>query len=150
MRSFLKNSVPVTFAYIWYFKRVIIVATKFEKSKVFLIATIWLPSPLLFCNAKFCGGLTTRRRIFFFLHLNLCAVSKNSTPRKSTYIWRIEGAGLTGTMFERTPIYFIGGDVALKKVAIIIKVQHKRAKYFVFGSYFTCIEGCLPFTKCSK
>ena len=32
-------------------------------------------------------------------------------------------------MFERTPIYFIGGDVALKKVAIIIKVQHKRAKY---------------------
>ena len=33
--SFLKNSVPVTFTYIWYFKRVIIVATKFEKSKVF-------------------------------------------------------------------------------------------------------------------
>ena len=47
LRFVPKNSVPVTFTYIWYFKRVIIVATKFEKSKVFLIVTIWLPSPFL-------------------------------------------------------------------------------------------------------
>ena len=44
---------------------------------------------------------------FFFLFLNLGAVSKNSTPGKFTYIWHLKRVGIIIAMtFKKTRIRF--------------------------------------------
>ena len=56
-------------------------------------------------DGKFYGDVTvsTRRRIFLSLFLNLGAVSKNSTPGNFTFIWHF---GIMATTFDKTRIHF--------------------------------------------
>ena len=58
-------------------------------------------------NFMFYGGrIKTSDVEFFFLSLNLSAVSKNSSPRKFAYIWHFQQIGINATKFEKTQIRF--------------------------------------------
>ena len=52
------------------------------------------------------GRIKTSDVEFFFLSLNLSAVSKNSSPRKFAYIWHFQRIGINATKFEKTQIHF--------------------------------------------
>ena len=58
-----------------------------------------------------------RRRFFFFLVLNLSAVSKKSTPGKFAYMWHFQRTGLNATKFEKTQILLKSGGFA--SVAVV-------------------------------
>ena len=47
-----------------------------------------------------------RRRISFFLSLNLSAVLKKSTPGKFAYICHFQQIGINATKVEKTGIHF--------------------------------------------
>ena len=87
--------------------------------------TFWyisLPSPHDYCmkfpDGTFYGGRKHTTKNFFFLFLNVGAVSKNSSPENVTYICHLRQVGIIATTFEKTQIHF-NSDV-LAAVALVV------------------------------
>ena len=61
---------------------------------------------------------------FFFLFLNLGAVSKTSTAGNFTYIWHLRRVGIIATTFKQTRIHF-NSDVFAVVAVVVAKVPNK-------------------------